>query len=847
MRPVVLVLSLAPALASCPGRSSRVPEKGFVQAKVVESAAELIGGPRAEGRLGDFLLANDRIRVVIGAAGNAPAFNLYGGSLLDADVVRTGTAPGFDLFGEAFPSLNVITLASDPVVEVLEPGCAAPDAPDPCEVRRASVRVRGPGLQFPLFPSLPGLTNPVTADLSTTYTLEAGASSVLIETTVTLHEPETTLVQCFDVLLFGTGLDPFGAPVGAGETGKFSWFGADASRVAGGVRQGVAYGWMPLSPAAEMNIPFSDAAQQVAIMGELSIAPGKSKTYRRRFLVGQDLGAIAAEVARVQGEAVGLFTGVVRDSVGQPVEDAQVTVRAKGVDADGDGEDDFVARVRALAGGAFAVSLSPGTYEATVSAPGGTGDPLEVPVKKGKSSQAVFIVPATGKLVAEPSDASTGAPMPARVTLVSGGTVVARGLFGAAQEHPVIAPPGSYSAFVSRGPEWEAKEVPVTLTAGGTLVLAGDDAALTRVVSTPGFVAGDYHLHTVQSRDSGVTLEERALSLAAEGLEYVALTDHERIASLTPAIEAQGLDAFLAALPGDEISIPLYGHFNAYPMPEAAIATREHDGTRFWFDALEARHLTADELVTKVRAIPGDRLVQMNHPRSSSGKGYLDSIDYDPATGGAATENVATGFDTIEVNGEIEPVAGSTMLDWFSLLKQGIRMTAVGVSDSHRTWDPGCPRTLVFVGEDDPAQVSEAAFLAAMRAGRATVSAGPFVVTSASTPSASAGLGGTLDVSAGGPITLTVHAQAPSWAAFDTIKVYENGVLLDTRAVAPPLAGGRYQSDEEFMVAPAADAFYVVVVTGPGSLFPMSAGRVFAYTNPVFVDLAGDGWSAPGL
>ena len=92
---------------------------------------------------------------------------------------------------------------------------------------RAGARVAPDGYDGFLALARQGTVIPVVkrvlADLSTTYTLEAGASSLLIETRVTMNEDEETLVQCFDVLLFGSGLEPFGvgwvAPNLPGELG----------------------------------------------------------------------------------------------------------------------------------------------------------------------------------------------------------------------------------------------------------------------------------------------------------------------------------------------------------------------------------------------------------------------------------------------------------------------------------------------------------------------------------------------------------------------------------------------------------------------------------------------------
>jgi len=81
-------------------------------AKQIESQRELIGGPSARGKIGDFLLENDQVRFII--AGHGPAWmgGVFGGTLLDADLVRnreeTQYGTGFDAFSETFPLVNLI-------------------------------------------------------------------------------------------------------------------------------------------------------------------------------------------------------------------------------------------------------------------------------------------------------------------------------------------------------------------------------------------------------------------------------------------------------------------------------------------------------------------------------------------------------------------------------------------------------------------------------------------------------------------------------------------------------------------------------------------------------------------
>ena len=75
----------------------------------------------ALGEVGDFLLQNDHIRVVIQDKGFSRGFGIYVGSLIDVDLVRPtkpGTSAGGrgkDQFGELFPVAFLQALVPDSV------------------------------------------------------------------------------------------------------------------------------------------------------------------------------------------------------------------------------------------------------------------------------------------------------------------------------------------------------------------------------------------------------------------------------------------------------------------------------------------------------------------------------------------------------------------------------------------------------------------------------------------------------------------------------------------------------------------------------------------------------------
>src|SRR5688500_16200286 len=127
MRVVVVVVAVALSFASC------TPPPPAARCVKVTSRAELIGGPRALGEVGDFLLENDKVRFIVQDQGFSRGFGVFGGALLDADLVRpeagrgdsTG-GKGKDNFGEMFPAFFLQAIEPREVDDPNAPGQKLP-------------------------------------------------------------------------------------------------------------------------------------------------------------------------------------------------------------------------------------------------------------------------------------------------------------------------------------------------------------------------------------------------------------------------------------------------------------------------------------------------------------------------------------------------------------------------------------------------------------------------------------------------------------------------------------------------------------------------------------------------
>jgi len=560
------------------------------------------------------------------------------------------------------------------------------------------------------------------------------------------------------------------------------------------------------------------------------LAPGSSATYRRELLVEQgDLGAVAAGVFRALGRKVGRIEGRLTPAPAWALIEARYP----------DGKPALA--VRSDASGNYSLPLPAGDYEVVLRAPGGEHQ-VDVSLRaEGQSVNPNLIAPEPGRLHYVITD-EDGAALPARMVLrgisptrdpelapFDPGGGAKNIVFSRTGEGQIELPPGRYRIVVTRGPEYAVVDQEIELDGQSGAAIR---AELVRTVETPGWIACDFHVHASPSHDSAVSLEDRVLSLLAEGVEIAVSTDHNHVTDYEPAISQLKAREQLLGISGVEITTLTWGHFNAYPYPVAA-------------EPPPFSGLTPAELFASVRARAPEAVIQVNHPRMP-GVGYFNRIELDNDTGRAEAEEASLDFDAIEVvNGydlEAPSLIEKNLREFFALLNFGRRFTATGSSDSHRmtiNW-AGYPRTYVRVADDRPDKVSPKELARALLDGRAQVTNGIFLNIAVN------GTAGPGDTVTGRRVTLQVQARAPQWADVKTLEVWLNGALVASTKF-PARTRGRVPSFETELDVEE-DAWLVVVARGEQPMSAVFVGRrvlPFAFTNPVYVDADEDGHVTP--
>ncbi|MFC1655061.1 CehA/McbA family metallohydrolase, partial [Myxococcota bacterium] len=385
----------------------------------------------------------------------------------------------------------------------------------------------------------------------------------------------------------------------------------------------------------------------------------------------------------------------------------------------------------------------------------------------------------------------------------------------------------------TRGFEYEMDRV--TIESDGTELAL--DFVLPRVVDSSGYLGGDFHIHAQYSPDSSVLPEHRVRTALAEGLEILTMTEHDTIRDFGPVVNSLGAGGFVQAVAGSEITTYLYGHFNAWPLTEKP--DHYNYGGIEWFDTW------APDLLQRIRDSESrDVIIQVNHPRSASIGGYFNAVELDIATGTIGRwDNWTDDFDVVEVfNGGCGNGNREELLDWIDFVNRGYRISVGGGTDSHSEFSELASPRVYLQSDQDVEAFTHDELVQNFREMRVFVSCGPFIRFTID----GKGLGETL--SAAGPVTAYVHVEAPSYMTLTEIRILRNGeVAWSLPASDWPPGDGAVRFDGVIELDPGSDCWYALEVVGSGGQHPITGDTPYAITNPIYIDVDGNGQFDPPL
>jgi hypothetical protein len=809
---------------------------GEARAGVLTDEGPLFGGISAEARPGDVLLYNDRARFVIQSPRPGNWYLVEGGGVIDADIVRPEGQLGRDAVEEWGTLFGLGRVLVPEQVTVVSDGSDG-----------GSALVRVSGYEGPLgliegSLETPGFIPDLGLEVEIEYELPPDSYLLTVRSVARATASPATLALG-DVLIgadevLGTWVP--GVGFGDDDGAERVWSGYQ------GDRDDVAYviaapagqtldvsGYELLSELTSMVVGFAPS---------VTLQPGEESRWTRYYGVGPDLATLSGAVLAARGEPTRLEQGQVTGPEG-PLPGARVvldvggapyTVAVTGADGswnaelpeggevsalpEGRGEGRFVD----LPPGAAPISpyAAPSLQESSLRAL--AEGALPVPHVVGRATEGAGLGP-TSSLIVRTGDGlpftvkvaltePDGAEDPARVPPRPEGGHVALG-WARDGEVELQIEPGTYELVVHRGLRFEAHQQSVQLLPGEQVVV---EASLPAAFETDGWLLADPHSHASPSSDGGITMEERLVVSAASGVQVHFGTDHDHLADYRPLLAPLGLEGVLASIVSDEVSPPLRGHFNIYPVtPDPSLPD---NGAWLWWTEIPE---STEDLVDRLRARHGeDFILQSNHPTDA---GMAQASGW--ATGHVGQADMWTErLQAVEVlnAGDHEDF----LAFWFDLVLRGYDLTPVGVSDSHSHTggDIGLSATWIQVG-DDVASLDELAVADAIGTSRVQPTRGPFL-------QASRVPGVTLE---GVAEQLEVLALSASWVKVDRLRLLRDGVVVEevegTHAV--------------FALAPEQDAVYTVEAVGDSPMLPVSGLTPWSMIGPYRVDVQGNGFEPP--
>lgn len=601
---------------------------------------------------------------------------------------------------------------------------------------------------------------------------------------------------------------------------------------------------------------------------QVTLKPGQGVSVERMVLAGRDVlevKGLASYAAGVKQTTVALFV----------VDDAGAVANADVViEHEVEGKAVMYGRGRTDAEGRLVCYLPQGEYTGTVSALGRSQRQLDLTVQEDEAQRHTVKMDQPGYIVGHITD-ERGGPIPCKVqfigvgdtkdpffTVDSGEGAVVNCVYTHTGAFTQEIGPGSYKVTISYGPEYDAIFKEVEVKRGQVTKLTG---RLVRVVDTAGWVSAEYHSHSSPSGDNTSSQRGRVLNLLCEHLEFAPCTEHQRIDSYVPVLNALGVRHLMATCSGIELtgSPGDVNHQNAFPLVHKPHTQNGGAGGPV---------INSDPLKQVLTLVywddSSDKLIQQNHPnlikvvldKNVDGKydGGFGSIDHMDVT---EVHPPYTIFDgPIVKSGDRE--YPNRIVSWMQLHNLGLRVPGVVNTDAHYNHHgSGWLRNYIMSSTDDPAKIDVMEMVHNSEKGRLVMSTGPFMTVrgywlNEEARVVAADPGGEI-AAEDGKVALQVRVQCPNWFDINRVQVFVNGradpkLNFTRKANAAMFGDGVVKFDAEIRTVLKEDAHLIVATIGEGKglgiVFGDARGRIppCAVSNPIFVDVDGGGFKPNG-
>jgi hypothetical protein len=781
--------------------------------------AKLIRQPidaRQKARIGDFLIANEKIAAVIEDMGLSDGYARFGGEILAVDRVGDdGLMLGQSTYGE--------TLAGF-AGEMIHPESVGVLA-DGSDGQAAIVRVVGTLEPVPFLVTFKSALPQVGFRAALDYVLEPGSEVLRMRfTLLNESEDDRTLLALGGPMhgFFHSARNTLFTPEkGFATPHDSSWVGWE--------NDGTSFAWRIPGAPIEYNLNVSGFQFFTGPLVDIPRCQLTDVPFAEVIVGGPGLDGLREAVRRVdKAPAWRALSGTVKSALGTPLAGALVSAIA----ADGK----LVTRGKSGAAGKFVVHVPNEVVSLLATVRGiPSNAPLSVPVA---TTSADLVLAAHGTITVHATEKGTATKLPVRIQVIPemamAPTPAALGILDEAhgrlhQEMAVSGdavlsvPPGKHRVIVSHGYEWELLDTTVDVTAGMDTPVG---AELAHSVDSTGYMCADFHIHSFFSADSNDPVVHKVKSAVADGLDIPVSSEHEWVVDFQPVIADLGLQKWAFGVPSEELTTFLWGHFGVVPLQPKPTALNH--------GAIEWVGKEPPEVFADVAAQPEKPVLIINHPRSAGFGGYFEAAGYDPKTLHGEDPLWSDQFEAIECFNDSDFTANrdKVVKDWYSMLDAGKKRVCVGSSDSHHLRDSpvGYPRTCMYFGHDDTTKLSAVAVRDALRSGRATVSGGIYL-----TVAGPKGEGPGQVAPSGNSFEIT--AAAPSWVDVDpNVEVIVDGATVATMPLTPEVIAVGKRLRATVTIDRTNKKWVVFHVKGKGDLAPLHPGRkAFAFSNPIFL------------